>query len=191
MMGYKPIKIVTDEGDSLEFIRPLEELVNRLIVKDDIAEIKLVKIKNWFDHKWLNYSGKGIIHFTGTLHPDQIALRPFWREKITIPPFTPSRVISEIRYHRIQTGNRMFGQGLHDWQRSTDNQTNRITNQSDNGLFIWYSSETKKNQRGSIMGYRVDANVVDTWCVSVENRNGWTVTRTKGIARDELKDLGR
>jgi hypothetical protein len=67
-MDYKPIKIKSLEGDSVDFIHILEELINRLITRDDIAEIKLVRIRNWFDHKWLNYSGKGIVHFTETLH---------------------------------------------------------------------------------------------------------------------------
>lgn len=190
-MKYKPVKIKKLEGDSVDFIQILEELVNRLITRDDIAEIKLVKIKNWFDHKWLKYSGKGIVHFTETLHPDRIALKSFWRDKITVPPFTPNRVISEIRYHRKQTRNKMFEKGLHDWQRSTDNENNLITKQSDNGLFIWYSSGTEKNQQGSIMGYRVDNDHVDTWYISVENKNGWIVTKTKGINKEELTDLGR
>src|SRR5262245_3121956 len=107
-MNYKPIRIKTLEGDSSDFIQIVEELVNRLLVRDDIAEIKLVKIRNWFDHKWLNYSGKGIIHFTETVHPDKIALKNFWRDKVTVPPFTPNRILSEIRYHRKQTGNKMF-----------------------------------------------------------------------------------
>jgi len=190
-MNYKPIKIKTLEGDSVDFIHILEELVNRLITRDVIAEIKLIKIKNWFDHKWLNYSGKGIVHFTETTHPDKIALKNFWRDKVTVPPFTPNRIVSEIRYHRVQTGNKMFEKGLHNWQRSTDNQNNQNDNKSDNGLFIWYSSDTEKNQQGSIMGYRVDLDDLDTWYVSVENRNGWTVTKTKGINWDELKDLGK
>jgi hypothetical protein len=88
-------------------------------------------------------------------------------------------------------GNKMFEKGLRDWQRSTENQNNQITKKSENGLFIWYSSDTENNQQGSIMGYRVDNNAVDTWYLSVENRNGWTVTKTKGINRDDLNDLGK
>ncbi len=186
----KSIKIETREGDSRGFIYILEELVNRLMLRDDIAEIKLIRIKNWFDHKWLNYSGKGIVHFKMTTHPDEVALKSFWKDKITVPPFTPNRVLSETRYHRIQTENKMFEKDLHRWQRSTDNQNNQIAARSDNGLFIWYSSDTETNQHGSIMGCRVENGNVDTWYLSVKNKNGWRVTMAKGIDREELKDLG-
>ena len=81
---YKPIKIEVLDGDAVAFIHILEELVNRIITREDIAEIKLVKIKNWFDHKWLKFSGKGIIHFSATTHPDKIALASVWRDKITV-----------------------------------------------------------------------------------------------------------
>src|SRR5579859_2168859 len=188
-MTFKRIKIKINEGDSTDFIIILEEIVNRLIVNNDVAEIRVVRIKNWFDHKWLNYSGKGVTHSTETFHPDHVVLSDFWKERITVPPFNPNRVLSEIRYHRSATGNKTFEKSLHNWQRSSDNQNNRIGDKSENGLFIWYSSETDKNQQGSIMAYRVDKDDVETWYANFQNKDGWRVTKAKGINIDELKDL--
>jgi hypothetical protein len=128
----KKVKIKILEGDSTEFIIILDEIINRIIVRDDIAKISVVRIKNWFDHKWLNYSGKGVIHFTETTHPDKVALTNFWKEKITVPPFNPNRVLSELSFHKRATGNKAFGKTLHRWQRSSENQNNRIQNKSTN-----------------------------------------------------------
>ena len=185
------IKIKINEGDAVDFIFILNELINRLSVNEDIAEISVVRIKNWFDHKWLNYSGNAVIHFTETVHPDQVVLSNVWKEKITVPPFNPNRVLSELSFHGKVTGNKVFDKSLHGWRRSSNNQNNRIINKSDNGLFIWYSSETIKNQQGSIMTYRVYKNDVTTWYASFENKDGWRVTKAKGINIDLLKDLGK
>lgn len=186
----KKIKIKILERDSPAFIIILDEIINRIIVRDDIAEISVVRIKNWFDHKWLNYSGKGVIHYKMTTHPDEVALTDFWKEKITVPPFNPNRVLSELSFHKHATGNKAFDKALHRWQRSSENQNNRIKTKSANGLFIWYSSNTEENQQGSIMAYRVVGDNVDTWYASFENKDGWKVIKTKGINIDELKDLG-
>ena len=186
----KNIKIKILEGDSSEFIIILNEIINRIIIRDDIAEISVVRIKNWFDHKWLNYSGKGVIHYKTTTHLDEVALTNFWKEKITVPPFNPNRVLSELSFHKRATGNKVFDKALHRWQRSSENQNNRIQRKSANGLFIWYSSNTEENQQGSIMTYEVIGDNVDTWYANLVNSDGWKVMKTKGINIDELKDLG-
>ncbi len=190
-MPAKQLEIKIAEGDAPVFIHLVQEIINRIAVRDDVAEIRVIRIKNWFDHKWLNYSGKSIIHFEHTTHPDRIALENTWNERITVPPFNPNRILSEGVFMRSGPKNKKKGETIHDWQRSTANQNNQIKGKVANGLFIWYSSDTIKNQQGSIMSYRVDKDNVDTWYASAENKNGWKVTKTKGINLDELADLGK
>jgi hypothetical protein len=47
---------------------------------------------------------------------------------------------------------------LHIRQTSTQNIKREITDFSKDGLFIWYSGNTKTNDKGSVMGYLVKEN---------------------------------
>ena len=183
------VKLKIEKGDSPEFIELVSIIINRLSDKLEIDEISIVKIKNWFDHKWLNYSGKGLIHFEKTLNPDRVALANFWKDKITVPPFNPNRVLTEQIFIRHKTGNKNFENILHLDQRSTENQNNRIASKSDNGLFIWFSSNTIANQQGGLMVYEVIEQNVNSWYASLENKSGWTITKSKGINLNELKKI--
>ena len=39
------------------------------------------------------------------------------------------------------------------------------------------------------MMYRVQKGAVDTWYGTIENKNGWKVTQTKGINKSELQGM--
>ena len=56
-------KIKVEEGDSFEFIEIVNAIISNIVFQYSIKEVVLVKVKNWFDHKWLNYSGKSVIPF--------------------------------------------------------------------------------------------------------------------------------
>jgi len=87
-------KIKIEEGDSSGFIKIINKIVSLTILQFGIEEICFIKIKNWFDHKWLNFSGNSVIHFdSGGMLPREAALQEEWREKITVPPFNPNQVI--------------------------------------------------------------------------------------------------
>ena len=183
------MNIEVEEGDSGGFI----ELVNRImavnIYQCRIDEIMNIRIKNWFDHKWLNYSGKKIIHFENTTHPDAVALTDDWNEKITFPPFNPNRVLSEQYFRKRSTGNKEFERVIHKKQRSTENQQNKVIDRTNNGLYVWYSSNSELNQQGSVMIYRVDSEQVYTWYALFIRRTNWQISKTKGISTGELELL--
>lgn len=178
-------EIKTDIEDAPEFIKSINEIIVGFVDKFQVDEICLIKIKNWFGHKWLNFSGKSVVQFHGGGFITS-ALQDEWREKTTVPPFNPNRVLQEIFYRIKQTDNRIFEESLHKAKSSNDNIHNRIANYTKNGMFIWYSSNTKINQKGSLMIYRVKENLVETCYASFENINGWKIKQTKNIATNEL-----
>lgn len=57
---------------------------------------------------------------------------------------------------------------------------------SKSGLFLWYSSNTVKNQKGSLLCYMVMNGEIDAWYASFANRKKWTVEKVKGIDREKL-----
>ena len=185
----KVLNIDPDSTDSLEFITIIESIISNLIVQFNVDDICIIKVKNWFDHKWLNYSGKSIIHFEETTHPDKVAITNNWKKRITIPPFNPNRILYEKLIQRKDHSNPRFEKLIHNRQRSTDNSDNYVYLKSDNGLLVWYSSNSKVNNQGSLMVYRVDNDSVDTWYASYENKGEWIIRDTKSINQNSLKKL--
>src|SRR5687768_6991582 len=94
-------EIIVRDGDAQDFIKSINKIMLALIEKFQINEVCIVRIKNWFDHKWLNYSGKSVVQFPGGAGLIDSALNNEWRKKITIPPFNPNRVLSET-FFRIK-----------------------------------------------------------------------------------------
>lgn len=188
-MLYIEKEIKTEKGDSQEFIKIINKVMLGLVEKFQIEEVSLIRIKNWFDHKWLNYSGKSVVQFHGGAGLFDSSLNNEWREKITVPPFNPNRVLSELFFRMVNTENKMFEKILHTTKDSNDNIHNRISKYTKNGLFVWYSSDTEVNQKGSLMVYRVQSDKVETFYASFENKNGWKIKQTKDISVSEMTDL--
>ena len=179
-------EIIIRDGDAQDFIKSINKIMLGLIEKFQINEVCLVRIKNWFDHKWLNYSGISVVQFHGGAGLIDSALKDEWREKITVPPFNPNRVLSETFFRIKPTENKMFEKSLHITKDSNDNIHNRISMYTKNGLFIWYSSDTELNEKGSLMIYRVQDDIVSTFYASFESTKGWKIKQTKGISVGEL-----
>ena len=149
---------------------------------------RTVEIKNWFDHKWLNFSGKSVIHFeSGGLFERDASLQEEWRTKTTIPPFNHNRVLWEKFVRKKETGNKRFEKIMHTKRSSNDNIHNRIKDLTENGLFVWFSSQSKMNKRGSLMVYRVQGEEIETWYASFEERDKWEIIQSKGVDLNELK----
>ena len=183
-------KIKTEKEDSSEFIELVNRIVSLTVLQFGIEEICFIKIKNWFDHKWLNFSGKSVVHFdSGGMLPRDASLQEEWRENITVPPFHPNRVIRERFVRKQETGNRMFEKILHTKKSSNDNIHNRIRNYTENGLFVWFSTNSKINKRGSLMIYRVQKEEIESWYASFEEREKWKVLQSKGIEMNVIKGL--
>ena len=74
-------------------------------------------------------------------------------KEITIPPFNPNRVLSS-RFVRVKdSGNKRIEKAIHGYRRSTETGRNLVEEYSKDWLLLWYSSNTNKNQKGSLMVY--------------------------------------
>src|SRR5215510_10889155 len=58
-------EIFTNPTDDPHFVELLKHLISRLVGETFPEQIFVMKIDNWFDHKWLNFSGKGRVGFFG------------------------------------------------------------------------------------------------------------------------------
>ena len=153
------MEILTEQNDDPEFV----ELVRQVIVgcsNDEFPnKIFIIKIDNWFDHKWLGFSGMGRVGFGffGNFLVDlDTALDEFRQDQITLPPFSPRRVIEEYFYLRDEDGSysrRNPRPYIHQRRLSPSSQNlhKRIMDRVDSAILLWFSSNTKQNQRGSII----------------------------------------
>jgi hypothetical protein len=192
-MTIKKGQIRIEEGDAVEFIHQVNSIMEALVDRRDIGEVVFVKIKNWFDQKWLAFSGKSLVHFpiAGLLDSSgrEEALECVSSKEVTIPPFNPNRVLSSKFLRVRDTGNKRIEKALHGYRRSTETARNLVKDYTSDGLLLWYSSNTLANQKGSIMVYTSQNNKVSSWYARFENIDGWKVTRAKGIKLTEIEDL--
>jgi hypothetical protein len=187
---------LTDDND---FVALVHTVVASLLSDLHPAQVWIIEIDNWFDHKWLGYSGNGIIAnwmFAGSKSSDFIANRldsvksEFFNEKTTFPPFSPNRVLGQWSY--IKSGDNYVEIPLPDLPHGTTkahssaNLNRRIEALAVNALFIWYSGNSLKNGRGSLMVYTGNSSQVNRWFAAFERKGDWTLTQTKGISRGEL-----
>lgn len=157
-------------------------------------EVFLVRIDNWFDVKWLNFSGEGRVAFgwyTGLSYNPDTSLDEFRQLKKTFPPFSPNRVVAEYYFTREENGTYSPHEGsfVHSQERgqSSRNLHRRVAAFSDSALFVWFSSKTKVNGRGSLMVYRANGTRVTSWYSSFSKENEWRLLRTERIGREQLR----
>ena len=163
--------ILCSENDDLNFIAEVNLVLSERIHEFKPFELFITYINNWFDLKWLKFSGT-------TMH--EIAI---WKlQDVTVPAFHPNRVIysKKLIHHKdafeiIADKSKM----LHVIQESSANFKRKIIDFSSNGLFIWYSSNTKLNDQGSILVYYVKDNECMTFYLNLVKQpdSSW-VTKT-------------
>ncbi len=191
------LTILTNHNDDPRFVGLVKRVISQLLEDEYPDQICLIRIDNWFDHKWLKFSGLGRIgYFEDFRLESDTALDAFSQDQITFPPFTPNRVLAEYNFWRDERGEYLPSlQALlvHDRKlaRSADNLHQRVTDFTTSALFLWFSSNTKLNSRGSIMVFEVKDLEVHTWYMGLSQDDDWKVAQTKGIAREQAVELIR
>ena len=188
------LEILTNATDDPQFVELLKHVISRLVGEEFPEQIFVMKIDNWFDHKWLNFSGIGSVRFDDFRLEIDTALDEFSQDKVTLPPLTPNRVIGEYYFLRNERGEflpSLKAPFVHERKLapSADNLHKRVTDFATSALFLWVSSNTKLNRRGSVMVYEVKGLDVHTWYMGLSKEDDWKIAQTKGIARDQAVSL--
>ena len=107
------IRIADGLTDDSDFLVLLTSLTRGLIARFNPDQVWIIHIDNWFDHKWLKFSGLGAVPSklprmfeTPGVPVDSLASMkvPFHQEKLTFPPFTPNRILAQWSYARTDKG---------------------------------------------------------------------------------------
>lgn len=180
--------------DDPAFLALVDRIIDILIQDHEPIEFFVVRIKNWFDYKWLRFSGIGIVPFNGGVPQPEAALSEFHRKELTFPPFTPSRVLAQ-NYFCLTTKKHYEEQSppylVHKTERehSSANLHRHVKKFSDSAVYLWYSSNSAKNLQGSVMVYLADTKGTESWYASLQKKETWAINQTKGINKDSL--IGR
>ena len=174
------IAITPRTSDDPGFITKVETVANQAVSIYKPRELYLIHVKRWFDHSWLKFSGK-ILGALGV-----------WESDVTVPPFHPKRIHQERKFICSPQGRGwcMDAAKLHKYQHSAENLNRKLSRITESGFFVWFSGETLKNGKGSIMAYLVRDNEVETWFATLDRRaSGWMAIRLDGIGKQAFATL--
>ncbi len=186
------IHIPAKLNDDPQFVELVSRVASGLLVENVPEQVFVIQIDNWFDQKWLNFSGIGRVGFDSPFA--DTALDEFRQDKITFPPFSPNRVVEEYCFLRGENGDYAPSEHtsfVHSRERESSslNLHKRVSDFSDAGIFIWFSSNTQSNSRGSLMVYEVNRSEVNTWFAAFSKKTEWKLLQTCGIAREQVQLL--
>jgi hypothetical protein len=174
----------------------VDRILRGIVTRSRPEDVFVIRIDNWFDHKWLTFSGKGIVFFDfgGLASRDDVALDEFHMEQATFPPFNFKRVRSQVYFCRTAKGYYEEQPPAHLIHRAEKghgarNLTRRVAEFARSAVFLWFTSETAENGRGSVMVYAVCEGNVLAWFASFQRGQEWQLLRVKGASRDEVTGL--
>ncbi len=166
-------------NDNDNFILNCEIIVQNRIDLWKPNEIFVNRIDNWFDEKWMEFSGAIV---------PQVAV---WSGKTTVPPFHPKRVESSDFYRR---SNQKYEKKespkiLHIYQESRENLKRYLSEFTSDGLFIWYSGNSKVNGIGTLMCYLFRESECQPFFITLTEKKDWNVSQTKAISKKEVEEI--
>jgi hypothetical protein len=167
-----------DPSDDPEFLDWVESVVVGVEKRFKTDQTFVVKIDNWFGKRWLGFSGKTL---------GALGVR---KTKLTLPPFIPSRVVSQFRFWRegFHPGRQ---RGLHVYQRSGENLQRYVEVVVHDSNIFWYSGNSLKHDRASFMAYVSTPDGHWPWYVGLQRTENWRVVEAVGIGTPELKAFER
>lgn len=160
------------------------------IAKNTPLDWYIFEIDNWFDAKWLKFSGKTL----GALG--------VWKSDTTIPPFNPNRITRWAQFEKNNRDGKWFYKKvsspdqIHIHQSSGENLNRKISHFTKDGMFIWYSGNTEDNAFGSILIYLIKEKKTRQLYICLKDNKKqnnqdsiWIIHKNIGITQQELENL--
>lgn len=173
----KEINIDYTENDDSGFVDIVTAITNSVISQAKPDMVCIIQIDNWFDHKWLKFSGI-------------LALQlGCWSRSTTLPPFNPNRVQNQSVYERNEEGiyTGIDAPLIHVKQNSSANLDNYLDENTNSGMFIWWSGNSTLNGKASFMLYSQIGRKESSWYSSFDRDKNWKVNKSKCIPLESLK----
>jgi TPR repeat protein len=180
-------------GDSSEFMRKVQTLVVGVARDYEPARLYVIRIDNWFGPKWMHFAGKFTAGKGFAIGVHKTALH--------VPPFVPHRAVAERVFVGPNFDEAVIRPPLHIECTSELALTRRIADVDKEAAFVWFSSESEVQKRGSIMVYLPVATLPrpnrrewrkrsEAFYMGFSQRQGsWELAMLRGISRGEAGHL--
>jgi hypothetical protein len=166
--------------DDIRFIHAVRPIIAGAVAIVAPSEVYIVKVDNWFGARWLWFSHKAL----GAVGIGWFELR--------IPPFTPARILCESYFKRVdgEYQREPAPLQLHVTQTSADNATRRVSTLCPDAALFWWSGNTLRNGRGSLMAHMLAPEGHVGWYAEfkVDDAGAWLPALTRRTSRTELED---
>jgi hypothetical protein len=172
----QPMKIALGQDDSPDFIAIVEALVNGILVAEAPPSLMLIKIDNWFASKWLGFSGKIVGSLGGSMRT------------LTIPPFVPNRVLSEINVIGPHFSEAEHGP-IHASVPSSVALTRKVSDIAPGAILLWFSGGSIRSGRGTAMAYVPTGDAYSKWYAEWSSSVYWRPVKWIGVQPDDLTKL--
>jgi len=174
--------IYLDKSDDQQFGELIEQLIVGSLRGVNPETVYVIKVDNWFGQKWLSFSHKSMGEFGVS------------RGNHVLPPFVPSRVISERAFEL--DGDGVFHETettspIHINQTSELNQKRKLMDLYPNSAFYWWSGCTVKNTNGSLMAYLPSSGGFLSWYVGFKRGDSWVYDSICGVSNDVIRSYER
>lgn len=168
--------------DDRDFTVLAARLITGAVATHRPQDVRVFQVDNWFDHKWLGFSGKTL----GALG--------VWTKPLTVPPFVANRLVRQ--WHSVADQNtdvyRFLGAGpnIHHRGWSARNLQRLVRQVVPRSALFWFSGNTTNTGRGSLMGYLPVERDVWAWFLALERADGrWRITHRKNIQAYEIRSF--
>ncbi len=188
------IRVQAISGDDVSFLHGFCGLTSKAVQQGKPHEVYVIRIDNWFDVKWLGFSGKAkVVIDTGVPSVDS-EVRPIWdmQTQVTFPPFVPNRVLAQEHYRYdngslVQSSDDVRYVYSGNKQRSGKNLQNRVLDFSPSAMYFWFSSKSAANGRASMMYYHAKKGRLSAWYVSFVRDKAWRVNNSRNMDKDAIE----
>lgn len=172
--------------DAPEFFAAISRLLHRAAHAYDADRVSVFSIKRWFGERWLGFRGKvvGALGVRCNIWSEKLSLR--------VPPFHPNRIKLGLTYRRGPRGYKLTPEvALNPYaKRSSESNTRLLLcDACGPGLYAWFTSGTRKMDRGSIMVYHIHPDGDAGWFVGFARTSHWQPTHRVGIGDPEWRVL--
>lgn len=175
------IELLWDQNDDIDFVNQIHSTIVGAAARYQAPEVYVIKIDNWFGSNWLGFTCK-LIGAVG-YHKQQ---------DFVVPGFIPSRVRSESKFQMDDSGEYQSVQTqrpVHIYQQGTRNELRLLRKEFPEAVFFWWSGQSKKNKRGSLMCYYPEDDGYQGWYIGLARNDSWYLTENHHITKDLYHQL--
>ena len=176
-------RISVDPDDCPECVDIIQQIIIGCTNTVRPDEFYVIKIDNWFGDNWVGFSHK----FMGVAGVKNL-------DDLVVPPFKPSRVVSEQYFVKStsQYEQKPLPSPIHvNLDDMARNEKRKMRLLYPDTAFFWWSGESLRNTRASLMAYLPTLSEHVGWYVAFKRDIEWKTTILKGIDQSELLDYKR